>query len=197
MEKQLYLVRHGELEWDQGKAYLGQIDLPLSEKGKKQARQRRDFFSAIPLDKAYTSPLKRCVTTLDSILENKAVTKVIVPALKEISMGDWEGRTFEEVKNQEPEAFNKRGLAIKTFAPPNGESFLELQQRVMPVIKKIANQSDERQVIICTHAGVIRVILTGILGLPLEMMFNWPIFYADIYELGYQPENEKWICKIR
>lgn len=197
MEKQIYLVRHGELEWDKGKAYLGQIDLPLSERGQKQARQRRDFFAAIPLDKAYTSPLKRCETTLDSILENRAVIKVAVPDLKEISMGDWEGRTFAELKSQEPEAYKKRGLKIKTFVPPNGESFLELQQRVMPVIKKIAKQPDEQQVIICTHAGVMRVIITSVLGLPLETIFNWPIFYADIYELGYQPENEKWICKIR
>lgn len=195
MNKQIYLVRHGEIEWHQEKAYIGQIDLPLSEKGKAQAAQRREFFSGIPLDKAYVSPLKRCVTTLDSILENRHIPQETIADLQEISMGDWEGRSFAEIKSKFPAAYKKRGLEIASFAPPRGESFLNLQQRVMPAFKEIAQKDGEQQIIIMAHAGVIRVILTSILGLPLKDIFNWPIPYTGIYQLWYDQNQEKWMCK--
>nr|WP_320026835.1 alpha-ribazole phosphatase [uncultured Acetobacterium sp.] len=197
MNKTIYLVRHGEIEWNKEKAYIGQIDLPLSEQGKIQAAKRREFFAGINLDRAYTSPLKRCVTTLDSILENRPVPKETITELQEISMGDWEGRTFRSIKSKFPGDYEKRGQEIASFAPPSGESFLDLQQRVMPAFKKIAEKEEEHQMIILAHAGVIRVILTSILGLPLNHIFNWPIDYAGIYQLCYDQDQEKWMCKNR
>ena len=197
MSKAIYLVRHGEIEWNQAKAYIGQIDLPLSEMGKEQAIKCSEFFAAISLDKAYTSPLKRCVATLDSILGNRAIPRETITDLQEISMGDWEGRSFTEIKNKYPTAYEKRGREIASFAPPRGESFLELQRRVMPVLERIAKKNSENDVIILAHAGVIRVILTSILGIPLENIFNWPIAYTGIYQLNYDQNQEKWVCKNR
>lgn len=195
MNKVIYLVRHGEIEWNKEKSYIGQINLPLSDQGKVQAAKCREFFAEIPLDKAYTSPLKRCETTLASILTNRAVPKETLEPLKEISMGDWEGRTFAEIKSRFPAAYEKRGQEIESFAPPNGESFLELQTRVMPAFEKIVQKDGEQQIIILAHAGVIRVILTSILGLPLHYIFNWPIAYTDIYQLWYDQDQGKWMLK--
>ncbi|MBI4858215.1 MAG: alpha-ribazole phosphatase [Acetobacterium woodii] len=197
MNKTIYLVRHGEIEWNKEKAYIGQIDLPLSEQGKIQAAKRREFFAGINLDKAYTSPLKRCVATLNHVLENRAVPRETIADLQEISMGDWEGRSFAEIKSKFPVAYEKRGQEIASFAPPNGESFLDLQQRVMPAFKEIAEKEEEHQIIILAHAGVIRVILTSILGLTLNHIFNWPILYTGIYQLCFDQNQEKWMCKNR
>lgn len=197
MNKTIYLVRHGEIEWQQEKAYIGQIDLPLSEQGKVQAHKCRDVLAEIPLEKAYTSPLKRCVATLDKVLENRAVPREMIADLQEISMGDWEGQTFSAIKNRFPAAYEKRGQEIAGFAPPNGESFRELQQRVMPVFEKIVAKDGEHQIIILAHAGVIRVILTSIMGLPLNYLFNWPIAYTGMYQLCYDQDQEKWNCKNR
>lgn len=202
MEQEIYLVRHGKIDWKNEKSYIGQLDLPLGKEGIEQSEGLRDFFSKIPLRNAYTSPLKRCVNTLDIILEERQIPKMMVEDFKEINMGDWDGKTFTEIMNNYPEAYKKRGLEIEGFAPPNGENFLELAQRVMPAFEKIAHDTSSgvnknEPIIILAHAGVIRVIITKILGLDIKNIFKWPIPYGAVYQLGYNHEKEKWNCKNR
>lgn len=200
MEQEIYLVRHGKIEWKNKKSYIGQMDLPLSKIGIEQAEKLNTFFSGIPLGKAYSSPLIRCMNTLEIILAGRQIPIIRMDTLKEIDMGDWDGKTFEEIKNNDPEAYEKRGIEIDHFTPPNGESFLALEQRVMPAFKQIIDehcswQNSDQPIIIVAHAGVIRVIITCVLGLDLKEIFKWPIPYGGVYRLCYDQKKEKWNCK--
>jgi len=195
MEMQIYLVRHGKIEWKKDKAYIGQMDLPLSMEGILQAEKLREYFEKIPLDQAYTSPLSRCVKTLDILLADRPVPRVQVDALKEIDMGKWDGKSISEIKNCCPAVYQQRGREIDIFTPPAGESFLDLKQRVMPAFEKIIMQSISKSILILAHAGVIRVILADLLGLSIKEIFKWSVVYADIFKLDYDLENEKWLCK--
>lgn len=192
MEKRIYLIRHGKIEWNHEKAYIGQTELPLSKEGIEQAEKLQKYFSNIPLDKAYTSPLKRCQDTLDIILAGRTISKTIMDELKEINMGDWEGKPFSEIKRTESEAYEKRGTEIDRFTPPNGESFLALQQRVMPAFYKIIMDETAKNIIILGHSGVNRVILSTIFGLNLKEILKMSLPYGSVKKIYYDQEKEKW-----
>jgi probable phosphoglycerate mutase len=193
MNKKIYLVRHGKIIWDKEKAYIGQIDLALAPEGRAQSLGLKEWFGGVPLDQAYCSPLIRCVNTLDGLLEGRNIPWATVAELQEISMGDWEGQSFLEIRTRYPQAYDERGREIDRFAPPGGESFFELQQRVMPAFEKIVKTGGKNQLLVL-HAGVIRVILSGILGISLKNLFKWPISYGGVYEVDYDPQKEKWTC---
>ncbi|MEO1814340.1 MAG: histidine phosphatase family protein [Acetobacterium sp.] len=192
---QIYLVRHGKIAWKNEKAYIGQLDVPLSPEGVEQSEKLRAYFETIPLDQAYTSPLSRCVNTLDIILGDRPVPRLRIDALKEIDMGEWDGKTFSEIKNSCPEIYEQRGRKLDIFAPPAGESFIDLQQRVLPAFAEIVNNNHLKSTLILAHAGVIRVILAELFGLSIKEVFNWTIPYAGIFDLCYNQEKDKWICK--
>lgn len=195
MGMQIYLVRHGKIEWQKDKAYIGQLDLPLSQEGINQAEKLRTSFETIPLDQAYTSPLSRCVNTLDILLGDRPIPRLTVEALKEIDMGEWDGKTFSEIKNSYPGVYEQRGREIDVFIPPAGESFVDLKQRVIPAFAEIVKKNRSKSILILAHAGVIRVILAELFGLSIKEVFKWTIPYAGIFDLCYDQDSEKWICK--
>lgn len=195
MGMQIYLVRHGKIAWKNEKAYIGQLDVPLSPEGIQQSEKLRAHFETIPLDQAYTSPLSRCVNTLDILLAERPVPRIKIDALKEIDMGEWDGKTFSEIKNCCPGIYEQRGWELDIFAPPAGESFIDLRQRVLPAFAEIVKEKSSKSILILAHAGVIRVILADLFGLSIKEVFNWKIPYAGIFDLCYNQEKEKWICK--
>ncbi|KAF5091236.1 Adenosylcobalamin/alpha-ribazole phosphatase [anaerobic digester metagenome] len=195
METQIYLVRHGQIESKSEKAYIGQSDLPLSPEGVEQAEKLQEQFKPIPLDCAYSSPLCRCVETLDILLGGRSIPRFTIDALQEINMGDWDGKSFAEIKELYLERFEQRGRELDVFAPPAGESFVSLQQRVLPVFAEMVKENDAKSIVILTHAGVIRVILAKLFGLTIKEVFKWKIPYAGSLKLCYNQKNGKWICQ--
>ncbi len=196
METRIYLVRHGQIELKSEKTYIGQLDLPLSPEGIKQAQKLQEQLKPISLDCAYTSPLNRCVETLDILLDERPmIPRFTIDALQEINMGEWDGKTFTEIKERYPESFEQRGRELDVFAPPAGESFVSLQQRVLPAFAEMVKENDAKSIVILAHAGVIRVILANLFGLTIKEVFKWKIPYADIFKLCYNQKSGKWICQ--
>ncbi len=195
METRIYLVRHGQIELKNEKAYIGQLDLPLSPEGVVQAQKLQEQFKTIPLDRAYSSPLSRCVATMEILLGRRQIPRFQIDALQEINLGDWDGKSFAEIKERYPESFEQRGQELDIFAPPAGESFGELQKRVLPVFTEILKENDAKSIVIVTHAGVIRVILANLFGLAIKEVFKWKIPYAASFKLCYNQKSGKWICQ--
>ncbi|WP_369704985.1 histidine phosphatase family protein [Clostridium moutaii] len=190
--RKIYLVRHGKIDMGNEKCYIGNIDLPLCEEGILQCRKLKKFFSDVHIEKVYLSPLKRCVQTADIILKCKDVEKVLVEEFREIDMGEWDGKTFRYIKKFSPEEFRKRGENLDTFVPEGGESFRQLQERVMPQIMHIIKNSTGN-IMVITHAGVNRVILGSILSIPLCDIFKIKQNYACINELYWDSERRIWV----
>jgi probable phosphoglycerate mutase len=135
-----------------------------------QADRLKAFFKDMCIDKLYCSDLKRTVQTADTILQNRNLQLIKLSALREINMGVWEGRTFKEIKGKFPEEFSRRINEIETFKPDGGESFGGFRQRVLSEFNNIVNEKDEN-IVIVSHAGVIRLILASILDMPLKNIF--------------------------
>lgn len=191
MNRKIYLIRHGKIDVGNEKCYIGITDMPLDIEGVLQAKKLKEFFSSIYIEKAYLSPLKRCVQTAKIILENRNVEKFLVKELMEINMGDWEGKTFKYIKSILPEQFEKRGENIDSFIPKGGESFDHLKERVNPVFQSIIKNTNGN-ILIIAHAGVNRVILSSILSIPLKNIFKIKQPYGCINQLSWDKKNEKW-----
>jgi alpha-ribazole phosphatase len=169
-EQEIYLVRHGHLQKDPVRRYVGQTDYPLSPLGIEQAQHLRDIFSNITFKRIVSSDLKRTMMTAEIIAQRRQAKVTPNPAFREIKLGAWEGRRIDEIMSTQPEEYAQRGLDIAGHCPPEGESFYDLSHRVIPAFQQTIHDGDG-PLLIVTHVGVIRVILCHVLEIPLRNIF--------------------------
>ena len=169
----IYLLRHGHIVSDPVKRFIGQQDLPLSARGVAQAHRWRKALSSVRFDAVFASDLARSRETACIITGNKEAAVSVLPAFREISLGSLEGRSMEEVQRRQPDLWHARGKDLVGFRPTGGESFSDLSRRVLPAFDAIVRAYPEnRHVLISAHAGVNRVILCHVLGMPMANLFR-------------------------
>jgi broad specificity phosphatase PhoE len=185
----IYLLRHGAIRSPEGgKRYIGWQDHALSDLGLVQASQWADYFAGARLKDIYCSDLARCLDTARIIGTRSGVEPKLLPDLREICLGTWEGQRFETVQALYPQAFQERGDNIADYHPPGGESFRDLQSRAWPVFEAIVRGLSGQSLIV-THAGVIRVLLCRLLGMPLENLFCIKQAYGALNIIEVRPET--------
>ncbi len=168
----IYLVRHGRIEQeDDQRRYVGQLDLPLSAEGRRQAVQLRRAFDERELGAIACSDLKRTRETAELIAEGLPAPLVVHPGLREVAMGEWEGATFRDIMARFPEAYRARGQDLAGFKVPGGESFAECSARVVRAFEELL-ASTRGTLLLVGHAGPNRLILGHLLGLPVANLFR-------------------------
>lgn len=171
MVRTVYLVRHGRLQAaDDQKRFVGQIDLPLSRQGIEQAENMRRYFTGIKLD-VYCSDLARSRQTAEHIVKDTGRALHTRTDFREISMGLWEGKTFAEVALTYPKEFEERGKDIEHYCPSQGESFQACSSRVVAAFQAVLEIA-EGDIAIIGHAGVNRLLLCYLLGMPVSNLFR-------------------------
>ena len=170
----IYLIRHGDKYEEYGNRDL----LELTEKGYKQAELLGKRLSRYNIEKIYSSKMVRAVQTSETINKYLNVGIAIRTDLREIDMGECEVKGWEYVKENYP-YFMEEFLKHKVDIPyPKGECGRDVWERSIKVIKEITS-SDLNNVAVVTHAGVIRVLISGFLGLAQQRRFY----------IGFPPEN--------
>ena len=177
--KKIYLLRHGEIVDGNKKRYIGQTDVPLSSKGLAQAFWWRKELSHIVFEVVYSSDLIRAMDTAKSVANILESNIHVMPQLREIDLGDWDGETMENIKTRFPDSWKERGRRIDSFKTPDGESFQDLHDRVIPVFQTIISEMTGN-VLIVAHAGVNRIILCHALEKPIKELFSIPQEYAAL-----------------
>jgi len=185
----IYLARHGEIDLGGKKRLVGQVDLPLSEKGRQQARLLKQALTPPPFDRIYCSDLIRSLETARSIASPEKETFQVLPHLREINLGVWDGLEVAEIREHFPDEWEKREQDVIRYTPPGGESFVTLADRVRPVFEGIVEKGEAR-VLIVGHAGVNRVILTQVLGMPLTHLFRLQQDYGSFTLIAHK--NGEW-----
>ena len=164
------MFRHGEPIEEYHQKYVGHLDVPLSEIGKKQARKIRNSISLLRNPTVITSDLQRTFSELNLPLEQKK-------ELREINFGDWDGLSWDDVLRlfpQDSKLFMKRS---DHFTFPKGESYAQFTARIISQFDKILDQS-EGDLVFIVHAGVIRTIISTKFNIPLPEVFNFKIDYG-------------------
>ncbi len=167
----LFLLRHGVTDNDGVKRYIGQTDVPLGASGYRQADRWAQYFAQIAVQRILCSDLQRSTETADIIGRRCRITPEAHSKLREIDLGSWEGMSFDHIRDQYPEEYALRGRDIARYRPLQGESFQDLRRRVVPFWDHQFKQSREN-VLFVGHAGVNRILLCHLLGMPLSHLFR-------------------------
>jgi alpha-ribazole phosphatase len=175
----IYLLRHADCRQDSVKRYIGQIDLPLNLTGIEQAFALSQELKDIPLQQIFCSDLRRSYETARIISRGRHELIRQIEEMREIDLGKWDGLPMAEVSQQFPQEYAKRGRDIVCYRAPGGENFHDLAARVIPQFINIA-QAACGNVLIVGHAGVNRVILCHILGMPLSNLFRLQQDYGGV-----------------
>lgn len=171
-KRTIYLTRHGKIRLeDDQRRYLGQLDPPLSEEGVRQARAMAGLLAKAAITAVYGSDLARSWQTATIIAGEKGVGAQTLRDLREISLGEWEGCTFADIARRFPDKFRARGADIAYYRVPGGESFADCSKRVVAAFHALLAVSSG-DILIVGHAGVNRVLLCHILGMPLANLFR-------------------------
>lgn len=168
----IYLARHGQVVNHHEQRYNGHFDVDITDTGVEQMRRLADLLANEPVKAVYSSDLQRAVKGARIIGARLGIEPVMKHPLRELSLGRWEGLTREEAAERFPEeaGFRFRDLAVSRVK--GGESLLDLKARVMPAIGEITDIHRGSSVCIVAHGGVNRVILSDVMGLPIENFFR-------------------------
>ncbi len=161
----LALLRHGTTKWNEEGRIQGRHDSPLSPSGRRQVHEWGMFLRDYTTNQIIASDLGRVRETVGILREYcKNVPVIWNSALREQSWGQWEGKTFHELKTEQPEELAAQIRAGWNFCPPDGESRKEVLKRSLPVIIKILQQFSGKQVLIVSHEGVVNSLIYHLAG---------------------------------
>jgi len=183
------LLRHGDVEG--GRKYRGQLDDPLSELGWQQLRDttanKQNWQQVI------TSPLKRCADFAEELTQTHALPLQTWPEFKEVSFGLWEGKTADELLNVEADAIKRYWNDPINTTPPQGENLLDFEKRVLNGWKNLLSEFQGQHILLVSHAGVMRIILCYLLGMPLSELFKLDVGLAKVSRIQIEHINgENW-----
>lgn len=177
----IYLVRHGEITQTSPRRFVGQAELSLTSRGREQMAAVGHYLVEKGMTRLVCSSLSRCVESAVIVGAALGLVPEILPGLREISLGAWEGLSVDEVKERYPGRYEARGRNLAGFRPPGGESFADVQRRAWTEFESIAAlAANGSSVVVIAHGGVNRSILCRILGMPLENLFRLGQDYACI-----------------
>lgn len=195
MSCRIYLVRHGETEWNAMARFQGQTDVPLSDRGREQAQLLGKRLSLEKFEGIYASDLKRAFETAEIISYHHALEVVTFQELREINFGFWEGLTSNEIKQSFTAEIKKWWEKPMSTRIPGGETLSEVVERSISTVKKIVATHPDGNVIIVTHGGAIRSIVGSVLGMDLNKYWRLRQDNACLNIVDF-PEWEKGILTL-
>lgn len=163
----LYIVRHGETEWNVIKRFQGQLNTPLTEKGMEKLRKTGKKLENVLFDEVYTSELGRTVASAEIILnenrgyKNKKRELQKLAELNEVYFGVWQGLTYEEVFLKYPEEGNNYFYNVKNYKAENveAEKLEDALERFLKGINKILDSHESGNILVVTHGTVFEMFM--------------------------------------
>lgn len=186
MKTEIWLVRHGETEWNALGKFQGCCDIQLSERGKTQAELLNSRFKN-KFDCIYTSPLKRAVQTANIIANGSDIKPIVENDMREINFGEWEGMTIKEIQEKyERELYAWRNDDENAYLVGGDDKSLKLASiRARNAILKIAKKEQGKRIIIVAHGGIIKAGIIGIFNWKMTMYHNMILGNTSVSEIMF------------
>lgn len=156
---QIYLVRHGETAWNQELVFRGRADIPLSERGRRQAALAGQALSARQLAAIHSSPLSRAVETAEAVARFQKVPVEIDPAFVDLDYGQFQGMQLGEARERFPGVCRTWESAPQLTRFPGGEDMGAVTERAMPRLEELAGTHADEEIAVVTHRVVLKAIL--------------------------------------
>jgi broad specificity phosphatase PhoE len=169
----IFLVRHGEVVQAETRRFIGHMDVPLSLRGERQCIAQAQTLRGEALAAVFSSDLVRARRSAEIIAAPHGLVPIEVPALREMSMGRWDGLTAAEIQAREPAAFAEWMARVGEFPFPEGESVPDLLARAWPAFASLVDHHAGRAIAVVAHGGTNRALLCHALGMPLARLLGF------------------------
>ena len=175
------LIRHTTLQVAPGICY-GQSDIDVAASFADELAKLNNKLVTTAFDMIFASPLQRCSKLALAINKGEVIHD---ERLKELHFGDWEMQAWDDIPR---DIFDVWAQNYAELAPPNGETFSQLQQRGLSFLEDILQQYPQGNVAIVTHGGMIRAMLAHALNMPLKGLFRFDIDYGSVTQIVFKKD---------
>ncbi|MCG9895969.1 MAG: histidine phosphatase family protein [Fimbriimonadaceae bacterium] len=183
----LYLIRHGQTEWNnQGRAQ-GHTDVDLDAAGLRQAEGVAEFFRHRCLHRIWTSDLRRCRQTAQPTVDLTRIEPEVYRELRERTFGELEGSHYAVLRAFFDGEARERGICRSQARPPGGESVQDVWNRVEPLVQRLKGL--EGDTVIFSHGGTTSIILAQLIQAPVVSSMSFRLGNACISELKRLPSG--------
>lgn len=190
----IYFLRHGETDENKNRYYYGKMDVSLNSNGIEQCKRAGEILKNISFDRIYVSDRKRTLQTANIVMDMSSVKRysageiISDSRINEMCFGDFEGKTYEEIKETFPKECSLWERDWKNFSPPHGESYVDFFRRVRGFMDDILSVSFDN-VLVVTHGGVIRTSYCAVLDDNLDFFWKFSSKNGDISLIKYEYGN--------
>ncbi|MFC0471927.1 histidine phosphatase family protein [Halalkalibacter kiskunsagensis] len=190
----LFFVRHGVTDWNKEKRYLGHTDREVINSELTELTDLKEELKRMHFDHVFTSDLRRCQETLSYL--NLSSHTSIDTRLREMNFGDWEGKTYEELKHDS--AYRKWIDNWEHSNVPNGESGEEFKARINAFFDELFQRilentlHSKQQVLVMTHGGVIRYFVSKMVS--SHTFWNFIVKHGQGIRLSFVWQKGEWVC---
>ena len=159
---EIVFVRHGETGWNAQRRFQGHSDVPLSERGREQARAVAAALRDVVFSHVFASDLARALETARTIVAGRELVVTTDPRLREFDLGEWEGLNWEQIVQRWPQFEHRVFTQVREYEPPGGERFAGVVERVHPFIDELRATAGVERALVVTHAGVLHAIMDAV-----------------------------------
>lgn len=180
----LFLIRHGQTDWNIKGKIQGSCDIELNHTGIKQAEElsNKVLENKYKFSKIYSSPQRRAVKTAEILSKVTNIEYISTEGLEEINFGEWEGLSWAEVKEKYPTEYDEWYINRRYAKPPKGQSYQDMVERVLKAIHKIINENCD-DVAIVTHSALIMCLQCCLTNTPFDKMTKFKTDNTSITEI--------------
>jgi probable phosphoglycerate mutase len=196
----LYLVRHGETDWNWGQRIQGHLDIPLNENGRQQSLALRSALAGICPTTVYSSDLARCSETARLALlpagsdpaspdTQPRVPIKFIPELRERGFGAWQGLTLSEVAARYPDEYACWNRRAPGFAPTDGETWESMNERIRSFLFRVVKDHPGETILAFSHGGPVKTAVAAALEVPSERSLPVAFSNTSVSALWSYPER--------
>jgi alpha-ribazole phosphatase len=185
----LLLIRHAEPEEEAHGRCYGSLDIGLSSRGRLRAQLLARTIERIPLAAIYASPRRRALDTAKPLAALHGLTVIVDDALREIDFGEFEGRSYDDIRLAAPEIYRVWMEAPTHVRFPGGESYRLLRRRALAAMHAIRRRHVGGTAAIVSHGGILRAMLADCLAVPDEAIFRIDQSYVGLSVIDWLDET--------
>jgi phosphoserine phosphatase len=190
--KSVYFVRHGMTEWNLERRLQGHRDSPLSEQGREQARHVARALKPLELRRTFVSPLGRARQTAEILCEQNSLELEFCDDLREVSFGQLEGNTLDELERRFPGAWEARTNDKWGYRPPGGEANADAVHRAQRMAERIELLGDDEPILVVAHFAINRLILCELAEIGPDDCMRMNVPHGVVYRARKQADDEAW-----
>lgn len=186
---EIIIIRHGETEWNKTGRFQGHSDVPLSAEGRAQAAMLGENLAVDHVDMIYASDLTRAMETAAPLAQRFGLEVISDPQLRELNFGAWEGRNFNDVNAENPNAMKNFYTDPEQADIPESEPFPEFQRRIAGRVREIVAQERGKRIVIVSHGASIRILLADLLSMPIRSIWHLSQLNTAVNKIRFEDDG--------